>query len=312
MADSRIFHRAAGDSERVAALSDLEYRVWTQYLLSADDFGVMPASAFVLQADNRALRQRPTKVVQKALEAVIASGLVLAFVHQGERYIWQPDWQDRQGIRYPRSSVRPLPSDLRAATVKTRKLFGEVSEISPQDSGEVSESSPHPVYAGGRETLTQTPTQTLTPEPAVKSSAMGGSHTLIDGRAQRRHGQHARCYEARGLCITPWVWDELLGRLGGDEATRRPRLKAWADAKVQATGTAPIGDRPDDWWRKQFARDHGVEAMPAPASRGAQSMASAERLAEQLANGAELDPFGTKALARSRAAAALVPAGRAS
>jgi len=314
MADTRILHRAAGDSEKIAGLSDVEYRVWTQYILSADDFGVMPASAFVLQADNRALRARTTKAVQKALEAVIASGLVQTFVHQGERYLWQPDWQDWQTIRYPRESTRPVPSDLRPATAKTQELFGKHSASSPQDFGNISETSQSLTRAGGRETLTptQTPTQTLTPtprtEPLHRPSSMGSTETLINGRSQRQHGTHWRCYEARGLCITPWIGEELMARLGGDESTRRERLKAWADAKVAATGDHTIGDKPDDWWRKQFAKDHGVESSTP--SRAAQSMAAAVRVADSLAQGGRIDAFGTQELARESAQVPAVAGGR--
>jgi hypothetical protein len=85
---------------------------------------------------------------------------------------------------------------------------------------------------------------------------------LIDGRSMRRHGQHARCYEARGLCITPWVWEELVGRIGGDPATAKARLAAWADGEVASTGQQSIGDAPDTWWRKRFAAWQGVEANP--------------------------------------------------
>jgi len=311
MADSRILHRSAGDSEKVAALSDFQYRVWTQYVLSADDFGVMPASAFVLQADNRLLRQRPTRTVQKALEAVIASGLVTIFLHQGERYVWQADWQDWQGIRHPRNSVRPVPSDLSSATVKTRELFGKRAETSPEDSGNVSETFQPLAGAGGRETLTQTQTQTLTPtQPARASSSMGSPATIINGRSQRQHGTHGRCYEARSLCMTWWVWEELLGRLGGDDGTRKDRLKAWADAKVSALGSDPVGDKPDDFWRKAFARDYGVEPPVTP-SKAAHAMAAARRVADTLAQGAHLDPFGTGDLP-PMGARALVPGGRAS
>lgn len=176
MADSRILHRAAGDSEKVAALSDLEYRVWTQYILSADDFGVMPALAYVLQADNRSLRQRPTKTIQKALEAVIAAGLVLTFTHQGERYLWQSDWQDRQSLKHPRQTFKPIPNDLRSATPKTLKLFQDFHPTLQQDSEKVSETFPPLACAGERETLTQT----QTPAPPGELERGAGKTKRID------------------------------------------------------------------------------------------------------------------------------------
>jgi hypothetical protein len=302
MADSRILHRSAGDSEKIASLSDLEYRVWTQYVLSADDFGIMPASAFVLQADNRSMRQRPTKAIQKALETIIASGLVAVFHHQGERYIWQPDWDDWQSIRFPRPSVRPWPNDLSAATEKTAKFFSDHAAKNPCPLRVDAEPTQRYARTGGRETLTQTPTHAQTPtptEPPRNHGAMGNQSTLIDGRSQRHHGQHGRCYESRGMCITLWVWNELMGRLGGEESTRRDRLKTWADDQIAKLGTEPIGDKPDDWWRKQFSLTHGVLAVT-PRTKGERTMAAGEKLQAALDAGAELDPFGTKAIRQSK------------
>jgi hypothetical protein len=90
---------------------------------------------------------------------------------------------------------------------------------------------------------------------------------LIDGPAIRRHGTHRRCYPDRGLCVTPWVWDELVGRLGGLREDAEDRLGDWMDAEVAALGDAPVGDEADRWWRKRFAGWVGVEPTPASPSR---------------------------------------------
>jgi hypothetical protein len=89
---------------------------------------------------------------------------------------------------------------------------------------------------------------------------------LIDGAAIRRHGTHRRCYPDRGLCVTPWVWDELVGRLGGLREDAEDRLRDWMDAEVRGLGDAPVGDAPDDFWRKRFAGWVGVAPKPGAAS----------------------------------------------
>ncbi len=104
-------------------LTDLEYRVWTQYLLSADDFGVMRASPAQLQADNDHLGNRPVKVLQRCLDALVLSGLVRAFTHQGKPYIFQHDWMRFQKIEYPRATNNPIPPDLTICDEATRTLF---------------------------------------------------------------------------------------------------------------------------------------------------------------------------------------------
>ena len=89
----RFIHPRLGHSEKVNQLTDLEARVWIQYLLSSDDFGVMRCSSVNLQADNDALARRPKNAVQRALERVLEVGLIQEFEHQGQRFVFQPDWQ---------------------------------------------------------------------------------------------------------------------------------------------------------------------------------------------------------------------------
>ena len=97
----------SGHSAKVSSLSDLEYRVWTTYLLGADDFGVMRAEAVAFQAAHDALSRRPAKAIGGCIERLVKAGLVAAFVHQGARYLYQVDWQDFQRVRYP---LRDAPS----------------------------------------------------------------------------------------------------------------------------------------------------------------------------------------------------------
>src|SRR5262245_60899715 len=99
--DDRFLHRRAGHGQKTAQLSSDEFRVWVQYLLSADDFGVMRCSATTLRSDNAFLGMKPERMVARWLEAVVAVGLVLTFEHQGRRYVYQPDWQDYQKVRWP-------------------------------------------------------------------------------------------------------------------------------------------------------------------------------------------------------------------
>ena len=107
----RFLHPRASKSHKVTMLTDLEYRVWTQYLLSADDFGVMRATALALQNDNDHLANRPAKAVQRCLDALIQSGLIYIFTHQGKPYVYQHDWQTWQKVEYPRATLQPKPPD---------------------------------------------------------------------------------------------------------------------------------------------------------------------------------------------------------
>lgn len=163
MADTRILHRNLSGSEKVNALTHLEFRVWVEYILWADDFGVMRASASMLRAHNIKFETEPTKRLEAAMGRIESLHLVAVFLHQGQRFWWQRDWQDYQQIRYPRNSINPVPSPelLGDATEATRELFTKKRNVS--------ECAPVPARARTREELTlkQTPTLTpeLTPEP---------------------------------------------------------------------------------------------------------------------------------------------------
>ena len=125
MPDDRFIHPRAGRSHKITMLTDLEYRVWTQYLLCADDFGVMHCTAVAIQNANLHLARRPAKMIKRCLEALVSGGLVRRFEHQGQPYIFQPDWQRWQKVEYPRSTVNPAPmgADLEACDQGTRLLF---------------------------------------------------------------------------------------------------------------------------------------------------------------------------------------------
>ena len=91
MPADRLFHARLGHSAKVSSLSDLEYRVWTTYVLAADDFGLMRADAVPFQAAHDALSGRPARAVQRSIERLVKAGLVGEFVHhQGSRYLYQP------------------------------------------------------------------------------------------------------------------------------------------------------------------------------------------------------------------------------
>ena len=109
MPADRLLHPRAGRSHKVTALTDMEYRVWTQYLLSADDFGVMHATVVALQNDNLALARKPQRAIRRCLEALVVAGLVTRFEHQDQPYLCQHDWQRWQKVEYPRSTINPAP-----------------------------------------------------------------------------------------------------------------------------------------------------------------------------------------------------------
>lgn len=125
MPDDRMLHRCQGHSAKLAQCDHLTYRVWTQYLLSADDFGVMPDSAALIRGDNFALEQEPESAVVAALDFIKQIGLVESFTHQGRKYLCSLQWQNYQHVRFPRVSHYPVPPTevLRKFSRETAELF---------------------------------------------------------------------------------------------------------------------------------------------------------------------------------------------
>ena len=110
MPADRFLHARLGHSAKVSSLSDLEYRVWTTYVLAADDFGVIRADAVAFQAAHDALRERPAEEIAACIARLVEVDLVAAFEHQGARYLYQADWQDFQRVRFPGRTLHPLPA----------------------------------------------------------------------------------------------------------------------------------------------------------------------------------------------------------
>ena len=110
MPASRVLHARLGHSARVSRLSDLAFRVWTTYVLGADDFGVMRADAVAFQAAHDALRERPAEAVTASIDRLVEVGLVSAFEHRGMRFLYHAEWQDFQRVRFPGRTTHPLPA----------------------------------------------------------------------------------------------------------------------------------------------------------------------------------------------------------
>src|SRR5436189_4853185 len=97
----RLIEKSAGTGERITQLNHLGFRVWAQYQLSADDFGVCPAEAVKLQGENLALQREPARRIQDQIETLVTVGLCGTFNDGSRRYLFQFDWQDYQKIKHP-------------------------------------------------------------------------------------------------------------------------------------------------------------------------------------------------------------------
>jgi hypothetical protein len=153
----RMLHPKCGHSHKVSMLTDLEFRVWIQYLLSADDFGVMLDNPAKLQSDNRHLLNRKARELRRCLDGLVTAGLLRRFEHQGQAFLFSGNWQRWQKVEYPRASdmAKPPDADLHACEDSTRELFAKHPggqrkdrrrpEDVPSDSGRASQIDPEQI-----------------------------------------------------------------------------------------------------------------------------------------------------------------------
>lgn len=127
MPDDRFIHPRLRMSMKVSSLSDLEFRVWTDYILVADNFGVMPDSPAMIRAGNINLAARPEEQIREALDNIVKTGLLIKFSHQGHDFLCDPVWQDFQKVKYPSRTYYPAPDDETMASMseETREHFKE-------------------------------------------------------------------------------------------------------------------------------------------------------------------------------------------
>ena len=135
MPDDRFFHKRLGHSAKVNILTDFEFRVWTQYQLSADDCGVLREAAIAIQADNDSLAARSTKLVQRALAELVNIGLLLRFTHQEQSFLCQRVGRISSVFVTQRPQFTPVRRRLFSTNVGNAQTF---SHTSPQHFGKVS------------------------------------------------------------------------------------------------------------------------------------------------------------------------------
>lgn len=289
----RFLHPRLGHSEKAASLTDLEYRVWTQYILSSDDFGVMRAEAVKLQADNDALMARKPAIVQRAFDRVIGVGLLRTFIHQGRRFVYQHNWQEYQKVEYPRDTQNPKPPDdaLAACDESTRELFGlhpggKIGKLAKRQRNESgtgrepvgndleNESQTDPAYARAR------PPETAKAKANGLRQEANGSRPVPSIARHREHMNHVACGIA---CVPAFLHDEFVRALNRPADQReaaaeelfkgyRAHMDAW-----EATGD-PVGDV-NKFWRAWFAATY-----PGPKARDVAAASERKRQAEFFAS----------------------------
>lgn len=97
---NRIIKESLCDSEKIASLSDFEFRLWVGLITQADDAGRGDARPAYIKGHVFPFRGRiAAKDIEAALHALAAKGCVSLYTVGGKPYFWFPSWAKHQRIR---------------------------------------------------------------------------------------------------------------------------------------------------------------------------------------------------------------------
>lgn len=138
---NRIIKESLCASDRIASLTDFEFRLWVGLITQADDAGRGDARPAILKGSVFPLRERATvKDIRDALHGLAAKGCVSLYSVDGKPYFWFPTWKDHQRIRdcrpkYPAPPQEP-PADcgqLRQAAALIQSESESPSQSNPKE-----------------------------------------------------------------------------------------------------------------------------------------------------------------------------------
>ena len=97
---NRIIKESLCDSEKIAALSDFEFRLWVGLITQADDAGRGDARPAIIKGRVFPFRERLSiKDIDAALQELAAKGCVSLYTVDGRPYFLFPGWVKHQRIR---------------------------------------------------------------------------------------------------------------------------------------------------------------------------------------------------------------------
>lgn len=197
---NRIIKETICTSEKIAALTDFEFRLWVGLITQADDAGRGDARPAIIKGHVFPLRDQVTvKAISAGLHALATVRLVSLYTVGGKPIYWLPGWSEHQRIRDCKPKY-PAPE--------------EADAISPQSAATCG-SSPQTAADGGSRGRESESESESNPNP--KESAP----------ARRAHGQY------QWVRLTDEEYSRLLADLGEAELAR---CIAYVDEAAQSTG----------------------------------------------------------------------------
>ena len=139
---NRIIKESICTSERLAELTDFEFRLWVGLITQADDAGRGDARPAIIKGRVFPLRERVTvKDVSAALHALAAKGCVSLYTVDEKPYFWFPSWAEHQRVRDCKPKY-PAPNDGKMTPCGNPPQSAAKRGLNPIQSEYESESNP--------------------------------------------------------------------------------------------------------------------------------------------------------------------------
>lgn len=137
---NRIIKESLCSSEKIASLSDFEFRLWAGLITQADDAGRGDARPAIIKGRVFPFRERLSiKDIDAALQALAAKGCVSLYTVDGKPYFLFPGWVKHQRVRDCKPKYPEPPGKLNLP--QSAASCGEL----PQSAALIqSESNPNP------------------------------------------------------------------------------------------------------------------------------------------------------------------------
>ena len=163
---NRIIKESICDSEKLAALSDFEFRLWVGLITQADDAGRGDARPAYIKGHVFPFRERvTTKDIDAALHALAAGSCVTLYTVGGRPYYSFPSWAKHQRIRDCKPKY-PGPED--ADPPQPAADCGGLPQPAADCGGLPPESNPNPIQSESNpKKVGAEPQAASTPPPVI-------------------------------------------------------------------------------------------------------------------------------------------------
>lgn len=168
---NRLIKESICSSEKIASLSDFEFRLWVGLITQVDDAGRGDARPAIIKGHVFPLRERVSiKDIDAAIHGLAAKGCVSLYEVGGRPYFWFPTWSEHQRIRDCKPKY-PGP-DESVSILQSAADCGELPQVAADCGLNPIQSNPNP---------NPNPNPNISAEPDAGSTQIAAELPLNDG-----------------------------------------------------------------------------------------------------------------------------------